>query len=45
MIITLDTNVILAGLLSKNGASHLILNLILKEKINIAISTPVVISV
>ncbi|MBT3346844.1 MAG: putative toxin-antitoxin system toxin component, PIN family [Thiotrichales bacterium] len=42
MIITLDTNVILAGLLSKNGASHLILNLILEEKINIAISTPVV---
>ena len=38
----LDTNVILAALLSKNGASHLILNLIIDEKLNIALSTSVV---
>jgi len=42
MIITLDTNVILATLLSQAGASHLILNLIIEEKLNIALSTPVV---
>jgi len=42
MIITLDTNVVLAALLSQNGASHLILNLIIDEKLNIALSTPVV---
>ena len=42
MIVTLDTNVILAALLSRAGASHLILNLIIEEKLNIALSTPVV---
>jgi len=42
MIITLDTNVILAALLSQNGASHLILNLIIDEKLKIALSTPVI---
>ncbi len=42
MIITLDTNVILAALLSRAGASHLILNLIIEEKLSIALSTPVV---
>jgi len=42
MIITVDTNVILAALLSRAGASHLILNLIIEEKLNIALSTPVV---
>lgn len=42
MIVTLDTNVILAALLSQAGASHLILNLIIEEKLSIALSTPVV---
>ncbi len=42
MIVTLDTNVILAALLSQAGSSHLILKLILEEKLNIALSTPVV---
>jgi len=42
MIITLDTNVILAALLSQAGASHRILNLVIDEKLSIALSTPVV---
>jgi len=42
MIVTLDTNVILAALLSQEGASHLILKLIIEGKLNIALSTPVV---
>ena len=42
MIVTLDTNVILAALLSQAGASHLILKLIIEEKLNLALSTPVV---
>ncbi len=42
MIVTLDTNVILAALLSQNGSSHLILNLIIEGKLNIALSTPIV---
>jgi len=41
MIITLDTNTLLAALLSQAGASHLILRLILEEKLKLAISTPV----
>lgn len=42
MIITLDTNVLLAALLSQAGASHRILRLIIEEKLNIALSTPVI---
>ena len=42
MIITLDTNVLLASLLGRNGASHRILNLIVEEKIRIALSTPLI---
>ncbi|MES9901923.1 MAG: putative toxin-antitoxin system toxin component, PIN family [Sedimenticola sp.] len=42
MIITLDTNVILAALMSQSGASHRILNLVIEEKLNIALSTPVI---
>ena len=42
MVVTLDTNVVLAALLSQNGASHLILKLILDENLNIALTTPVV---
>ncbi len=42
MVVTLDTNVILAALLSQAGASHRILNLVIEEKLNIALSTPVV---
>jgi putative PIN family toxin of toxin-antitoxin system len=41
MIVTLDTNTLLAALLSQNGASHLIFRLILEEKLKLAISTPV----
>ena len=42
MIITLDTNVLLAALLSQAGASHRILRLIIEEKLKIALSTPVI---
>ena len=42
MIITLDTNVLLASLLSRNGSSHRILNLIVEERIKIALSTPLI---
>jgi predicted nucleic acid-binding protein len=39
MVITLDTNVLLAALISSNGASHLILRLILDEKLKLALTT------
>ena len=39
MIVTVDTNVIYAGLLSKKGASHQILRLIFEEKLKLAVST------
>jgi putative PIN family toxin of toxin-antitoxin system len=42
MIVTLDTNVLVAALLSQAGASHLILNLIIQERLKIALSNPVV---
>ena len=41
MIITIDTNILIAALLSKNGASHQILRLIISEKIRLALSTNV----
>ncbi|MDQ7016329.1 MAG: putative toxin-antitoxin system toxin component, PIN family [Gammaproteobacteria bacterium] len=41
MIITLDTNALLAALLNKAGASHLILKLIVKENLRIALTTSV----
>jgi putative PIN family toxin of toxin-antitoxin system len=41
MIITLDTNILYASLYSSSGASHQILRLILDEKLQVAISTPV----
>ena len=41
MIVTIDTNVLLAGLISQSGASHQILKLITKEKITLALSTQV----
>ena len=39
MIVTVDTNVIYSGLYSNKGASHCILNLIIDEKIKLAVST------
>jgi putative PIN family toxin of toxin-antitoxin system len=41
MIVTIDTNVLLAALISNQGASHFILQLVLEEKLNLAISTQV----
>ena len=41
MIITIDTNILFSSLYSSNGASHQILKLIIDEKLQIAISTPV----
>lgn len=41
MIVTIDTNVLLAGLISQSGASHQILQLVIKEKITLALSTQV----
>ncbi|MCI5190153.1 MAG: putative toxin-antitoxin system toxin component, PIN family [Candidatus Electrothrix sp. AS4_5] len=41
MVITLDTNTLLAALLSQAGSSHRILRLILEEELRLAISTPV----
>jgi putative PIN family toxin of toxin-antitoxin system len=41
MIITLDTNTLLAALLSQAGSSHRILRLIIEEELRLAISTPV----
>ncbi|NOR80082.1 MAG: putative toxin-antitoxin system toxin component, PIN family [Methyloprofundus sp.] len=37
----MDTNVLLAALISQSGASHKILNLIINETINLALSTQV----
>lgn len=42
MIVTMDTNVLLAALISSNGASHFILRLILDEKVSLAMSTQLV---
>ena len=42
MIITVDTNVILAALLSQAGSSHRILNLVIEGKLSIALTTPVI---
>lgn len=42
MIVTLDTNVLLAALISANGASNFIVRLILAEKVKLALSTAVV---
>ena len=39
MIITLDTNVLLAALISRNGASHFIFRLILNEELKLALTT------
>ena len=41
MLITIDTNTLLAGLISQSGASHQILKLITNEKITLALSTQV----
>lgn len=41
MIVTIDTNTLIAALLSKNGASHQILRLIITEKLKLALSTNV----
>jgi putative PIN family toxin of toxin-antitoxin system len=41
MIITLDTNTLLAALLSQAGSSHRILRLIIEEELRLAVSTPV----
>lgn len=41
MIVTVDTNVIFAALYSKAGASHRILELILDEKLKLALSVQV----
>jgi putative PIN family toxin of toxin-antitoxin system len=41
MIVTLDTNVLLAAYISKSGASHKILRLIIDEKIEVALSIQV----
>ena len=38
MIVTIDTNVIFSGLYSQLGVSHLILRLIIEEKLQLAIS-------
>ncbi len=40
MIVTLDTNIILAALLSKTGASHQIIRLAIEEQLCIAVTTP-----
>ena len=39
MIITIDTNVLLAALISNQGASHFILKLVIEERVNLAITT------
>jgi putative PIN family toxin of toxin-antitoxin system len=41
MVVTMDTNVLLAALISQSGASHKILSLIIDEAINLALSTQV----
>lgn len=40
-IITMDTNVLVAALMSNSGASHYILRLILEEKIQLAFTPSV----
>ena len=42
MVITLDTNVLLAALLSQAGVSHQIFRLIIEEKFKIGLTTPVI---
>ncbi len=39
MIVTIDTNIIFSALYSQRGASHLILQLVIDEKIELALST------
>ena len=41
MRVTMDTNVLLAALISQSGASHKILSLIIDEAINLTLSTQV----
>jgi len=41
MLVTMDTNVLLAALISQSGASHKILSLIIDEAINLTLSTQV----
>ena len=41
MIVTMDTNVLLASLISQSGASHKILRLIISGKLDFALSTQV----
>jgi putative PIN family toxin of toxin-antitoxin system len=41
MIITLDTNILFSALYSSAGASYQILNLVVDEKIKMAITTPI----
>jgi len=41
MVVTLDTNVLFSALYSKKGASFQILDLILKGKIELALSVPI----
>ena len=42
MIVTMDTNILVAALISQSGASHQILKLIIDEKIKLAVSTSVI---
>ncbi len=42
MIVTIDTNVLLAALISQSGASHQILKLVTNEKITLALSTQII---
>ncbi|PIE00669.1 MAG: putative toxin-antitoxin system toxin component, PIN family [Thiothrix nivea] len=39
MVVTLDTNVLLAALMSRKGASHYIFRLILNERLKLALTT------
>ncbi len=41
MTVILDTNIILAALLSKKGASHQIMRLAIEERLHIAVTTPI----
>ena len=41
MIVTIDTNVLLAALISQSGASHQILKLVFDEKLTLALSNQV----
>lgn len=42
MIVTMDTNILVAALFSQSGASHQILRLITDERINLALSTQII---